>query len=245
MYIVFAILAALASLLAAVTVPVAYVLAPVLTGLGGTISSAVVVLVQFALAIYFAYLILNVLSAIIGWLAPHSQDAYDVDFYPSFIAAISFTITAVFVGIGMASSYSSISQVMDIPFAIWLLIGLVLFAWFDVVVLQGPNRRRLAQQAAIQRAADQAAANAAAAAAAAAAANPPPPAPAAVPRSEPSVLNVLLGIALLVFVGLLLFVFFNRLPTGTGSRAEKDDGVSATFVKKNEDGVPVYHLKFD
>lgn len=131
-------LAALACFATAAIVPAVYVF-----GIDQvTIGALTINFVKLAPVGFFAYVLFNILSGFSG--QEDNGFLYWLDYLASWLAWFSINFTAVFVGIGLVQSYADVTDVLKLPWAIWILGGLMIFSWIDVGFLQG-NKHGMAR----------------------------------------------------------------------------------------------------
>ena len=191
-------IAAAATLASAAIAPVDYI--PALRD--NPIGLLLAMFLMFTSMIYIGYVIFNVFSGLMGQ-GDAGRDArlWWIDYVSSWIAFWSFNLILLWVVLGVQGivpDFPTITTWADVPSKYWVLLGLVLFSWLDVFVLQGHKHTAAWQYFQTQRAIVPAPAVAPAPAPPAA----PPVAPPA-PLPVPAPANVGVGI-----VGVLLLLLF-------------------------------------
>lgn len=202
-------IAAAATLAAAAIAPVDYIESLRSTPIG----MVVYTFVMYASAIYIGYVLFNIFSGLLGQGdAGRAPALYWIDYVPSWLAWLSFNAVGLWVALGSAGTvrgFTPITKLADMPNDYWVLIGLVIFSWLDVGILQGHKHKAAWQYIRTQRTIAPPPAVAPLAVVVPPPAALPGPAPVAVPITEPASLGnplfVVLGLLLVVVLLIVLF----------------------------------------
>jgi len=199
------IVAAVAALAAAAIAPVDYIDALRTNPIGMVLST----FVAFTSAIYIGYVVFNFISGLLGQGdAGRAPTLYWIDYVASWLAWFSFNLTGLWVALGIAGiahGFAPVTGWADVPNAYWVLLGLVVFSWGDVGVLQGHKHGPAMQYVSTQRSIVPA--PVAAPAAPVVVPPAPPPTLVAVPIAAPSRVGTGLFVALGIVVILIVLAF--------------------------------------
>lgn len=191
-------------------------------------------LIQYGVFIAGAYVLLEVMSRVIG--QGGNDPLYWFDYFSTAVAWLFINLTAAYVWIAFKQDYQEVMHRLDVPYAKELLIFLTVFSWFAILALQGNKHKRVWQEASVQ--------------------GQYQPLPPQVPQVDqvqqqaaPAQSNV--GTAIVVVLLLIIAIlaasalFGGKLSTLSSLGSEKDVPVCERFVGKNADGVSVYHIFHD
>ena len=137
--------AAAATLAAAAIAPVDYIEALRATPIG----MVVYIFAVYSSAIYIGYVLFNIFSGLLGQGdAGRAPTLYWIDYVPSWLAWFSVNMVGLWVLLGIAGvvqGFTPITTWAAVPNSYWVLLGLVIFSWIDVGILQG-NKHKAAWQ---------------------------------------------------------------------------------------------------
>ena len=214
-------IAAVATLAAAAIAPVDYIEALRAHPIG----LVLIAFVMYASAFYTCYVLFNIFSGLLGQGdAGRAPALYWIDYVPSWLAWLSFNLVGLWVALGCAGivqGFTAITSWAAVPNSYWVLIGLVVFSWVDVGILQGHKHKAAWQYIQTQRSIAPPPAVAPVAVVVPPPAAAPGPAPVAAPIEAPSnvgkALFVILG--LVVVIAVLIMLFGGKVDGVRGTRA--------------------------
>ena len=212
-------IAAAATLAAAAIAPIDYIEALRANPIGLVLTA----FVMYASAIYIGYALFNIFSGLLGQGdAGRAPTLYWIDYVPSWLALFSFNLIGLWVALGIngiVQGFSPITKLADVPNEYWVLLGLVVFSWIDVGILQGHKHKAAWQYIQTQRSIAPPPAVAPIAVVVPPPAAAPGPAPVAVPIATPTGLGVALFVTLgfVVVFALLVMSFGGKLPVKSDS----------------------------